>query len=214
MSLAEAGVCNRALGRIGQTQYITDLTDKNQNGRACLLYFADSRDAVLEARSWPFAMRRAPLAPLTITRDGWLYTYAPPADLIAPRYIFNPALQAVPIISDPFAIDQVPGSPFPTDIPYAVEDDETLGKVILTNQQSAELVYTARITQVARWTLLFKDCVAWWLASDLALNLMKDRNLATSMMQGYERALARAAAASFNQQKPNPRPLSRYERSR
>lgn len=215
MASAEAGVCNRALLRIGQTQAIANLTDANVTARTCLAEFADARDEVLEARPWPFAMRRATLAPLSgNTRDGWLYVCAWPADCVAPRYIHNPALQATvdpagELQASPVSMQ----SALPVDIPFITENDEVAGNVILTNQLAPVLVYTARITAPALWGKHFTNALVFKLAAVLALSIRKSTPLAAAMDAKYEFALARAGRV-FNNQKPPPRPMSVFERNR
>lgn len=216
MATSEADVCNRALGRIGQTQFITSLDDASAIARVANAYYADSRDAVLEALPWTFAMRRQTLAALAdVTRDGWQFCYSVPYDYLAARFIYNPTITGGvsgdgSLVGEPSTLFGA----FPLVVPFDIESDPNAGTIILTNQESAEFVYTAQITQVTKFSPLFVDALAWLLASDFALAIMKKPNVAQAMLQKYEMALFRAGAANARQTKRHHRPRSKFERNR
>lgn len=216
MATSEADVCNRALGRIGQTQFITSLDDASTIAKVASTYYADARDEVLETLPWTFAMRRASLAPLAnVTRDGWQFCYAIPADCIATRFIYNPTITGG--ISGDGSLVGEPATwfgAFPLVVPFDVESDAVAGTIIVTDQADAEIVYTAQITQVPRFSPLFIDALAWNLAADFALAIMKKPNVAQSMLQKYELALGRAGAANARQTKRHHQPRSKFERNR
>lgn len=212
---AEARICNRALLRIMQSRPISSLDEATTWARSCKALFADSRDAVLEARDWPFARRRAVLAQIADgARGGWGYAYTLPDDCIEPRFI-EPSTSADADDDD----DEVPVDPTgllsgAVPVPFETEDDETLGRVLLTDEDTVDLVYTARVTAVPRFSPLFVDALAWQLAADLALGVAKKGDLAEKCMRMYELALARAGAAASKARKPRARPPSTFERNR
>lgn len=215
MATAEAGVCNRALLRIGSSQLINDLGQNSPTARSCLALYPDARDATLEARWWPFARRRKVLAALTDgERGGWAYAYTLPSDCIAPRYIDGDSdpEDTNDILTGTFDPTGITSGALP--VPFETEDDETSGRVLLTDQPSAELVYTARIDQVARFTPTFKDALAFKLAADLAFGVAKKPAVGEAMLKAFEAALSRAAASSSKQAKPRRRPMSVFERNR
>lgn len=187
MATAEAGICNIALRRIGQGQEIDNLNQASVTARACKTFYADARDAVLEARVWPFAKRRAGLSEVADgARGQWAYCYTLPADCIRPLYLFNG--------SDEPTADQL--------VPFDVEDDATVGKVLVTNLSPAPLVYTSQITTVAKFPPLFVDCLAWKLAADLALALTKKTAFADGCFQKFIAMLGVANAAQLNATQP------------
>jgi hypothetical protein len=215
MATAEARICNRALARIGQLQQIVSLDQASAIARACKALYADSRDATLEARDWPFARRRSVLGAIADgQRGGWAYAYTLPADCIAPRYIEpnqNNLDDDDVLIAPADILGLVSGN---RGIAFETEDDAALGRVLLTDQPDAELVYTARIEAVPRFTSTFVDALSYKLASDLALSVAKRPPLAEALQREFELTLARAAAASSKQQKPRRPPLSSFERNR
>ena len=220
MPTAEADICNVALRRIGQTnKLIDDLeTDKGTVAEACRDLYAHHRDELLETLPWPFATRRASLAALSgITRSGWVGVFSLPADCLAPRYIWHPVPAADQLRPTNMSFLQS----FAPVVHFVIEDADTLddgtpgpGRVLLTNEATPELVYTAQVTQPPRFTPLFTDALAWHLAADLAVALSKRPSVAVAMQKKYEAALARAGRASFNAEKRHEHRVSPYERFR
>lgn len=185
MSLTEAGLCNLALVRIGQRGLIDSLTENTIEAQVAGAVYESARDAVLEAFWWPFATERSELA-LVVDgeRDGWEYAYAVPSPCVAPRYIWsgvrNPAREAR--------------------IPFAIEHDAVFGRVLLTDQEDAQLIFTARVDVVALFPPLFVQALAWKLAAELALGLSVKPQVGMVMEQKYEAAVAVAAAVAFRDQ--------------
>jgi hypothetical protein len=214
MPTAEVRICNRALARIGQTQQITSLDQANSAARACKALFADSRDATLEAHDWPFARRRATLAAIADgERGSFAFAYTLPDDCISPRFI-EPAISADDVDDDQVLVDPTGVMSGGRPVPFELEDDEALGTVLLTDQEDAELVYTARVEAVPRWTANFLECLSMRLAADLALSVSKRPQLASMLEQKFEKAVARAASLASKHRKPRARPPSFFERNR
>lgn len=179
-----AQLCNIALARVGQRQFIDNLDENNAQAKLCKTLYAPARDTVLESFAWQFAARRATLALLAaVTRDGWTYAYDLPSDCLAPREIYagtrNPAGEQR--------------------IPWSVEDDPTYGRIVLTDQAEAVLSYTRAMETVALFPPLFIEALAWKLASDLALSLPVKPAVFPMTKREYEIALSRAIAAQLNQ---------------
>lgn len=214
MATAEVRICNRALARVGQTQQITSLDQANSVARACKALFADSRDATLEAHDWPFARRRSTLAAITDGERGdFAFAYTLPDDCIAPRFL-EPAVSIDDVDDDQVLVDPTGVMTGGRPVPFELEDDATLGTVLLTDQEDAELVYTARVEQVPRWTPNFLECLSLRLSADLALSVAKRPQLAEVLDRKFERAVARAASLASKHRKPRARPPSSFERNR
>lgn len=180
MASSIAGICNVALSRVGETNFIDSLSDETSTAQVCNVLWDHSRSVVLSSHSWKFATVRASLAALSgVERSGWEYSYALPVGCLTPLYIYpgkrNPASEER--------------------IPFEQEDDETVGPILLTDEEDAELVYVRDVENVARWPALFVDVITWKLASELALAIPNKGDLAAGMNAAYERALARAAAS-------------------
>lgn len=195
-----AQLCNVALARVGQRQLLDNLDEKNEAARLCKALYGPARDAVLELFAWPFAMRRAALALLApgSERDGWAYAYDLPSECLAPREIW--AGTRAP------ARDQR--------IPWALEDDATAGRILLTDQSEAVLLYTRAVETVGLFPPLFVDTVAWKLACDLALSLPVKPQLLPMLDRKYQMALASASAAALNQRQEDAPPDAEWIRGR
>lgn len=204
----EVDIANVALLRIGQLATIADLAEDTPQAEAVRSIFAHTRDAVLEAFAWPFATFRFQLNVIASIDDdpddenlrtGWGFTYAVPNNCLAPRYIY-------------------PGTNNPgegQEIPFTIEGDESRGRVLLTDQAEAELVYTKLVETPARWSPMFRDALALRLAADLAMSVAKKPQLGLGLHRMFESWISRAAAAQANQaRKELPPPDASFIRDR
>jgi hypothetical protein len=204
----EAGICNLALLRVGQLQRITSLEDDTPEAEACRTCWELARDATLEAAAWPFATRRFALTAQTNgERGGWEYAYPLPSDFIAARNLDQADAD------HPLGIYNTnPGEA--EQLVFRIEGDAAVGRVLLTNVEAAVLVYTAKVEQPARWSPMFRQAVAWHLASDLAFGLAKNQRLGFAMLQAFEKFIRLAAASAFNQERKELPPESELINSR
>lgn len=200
MATTEARVCNIALLRVGITQFIGSLGEATTEANVCNQLWEDARDAVLEARWWRFATRRSVLSLLTsVTRSGWGFVYSLPTDCVAPRFIWN----------------GMRNPPAQLRVPFTMElNDAATAKVLLTDMEDAELIYTRRVGEVGLFPALFVNALAWKLAADLALALPVKPQVGLAMQQGYARALAEAAVADFDMAQEDLPPESETIRER
>lgn len=185
-------ICNRALGRIGHTQLIESIADDGVEAEQCDLNFEACRDEALQFHPWNFATKRVVLAEDAVAeRTDWDYVYTYPTDCLFARFIVPPGVR------NPMAIER---------IEFQIEaDDAGTGRVILTDQSEAELVYTMRHTAATVWPQTFCSALAWRLAIELALGLKKDPAMAERISTGYDRTILKAAATDANEaQRPPP----------
>lgn len=186
-----AEVCNLALVAIGHTSFIDDLDEDSAEAAVAKAIYATARDACLERFAWKFAALRKALADLgeAAVRDGWDFAYALPADCITPRAIVLEGVRA----------------PSPEQrIPFDVEADASAlgrgnvdGRVLLTDQEDAWLIYTARVETVSLFSPLFVKTLSWDLAAGFALGVQKKPAVAMQMTAQYERALLVAEAGQL-----------------
>lgn len=199
MATSEAGVCNIALLRIGQRGGIDSLDEPTEAARACKFLFADARDLTLRGAWWKFATRRAALAPLAnITRTGWSYVYAWPADCLTPRFIW-------PGLRNPSAENRVP---------FDTENDAQRGNLLLSDAVTPELFYTFKHTSVGQWPPEFVDALAWRLAADLARGLVVKPALGDAMDKRAEFSIQRAAALELRKGQEDEPPEAEFIRVR
>ncbi len=185
-----AEVCNLGLTAIGHTAYIDALDEESTE--------AEVANATRRAA---LAMLAGPGVNEARLRNGWAYTYATPVDLIAAQHITVDGIRApAPEARIPFKIEADNGGHGPT----------VAGKVVLTDQDAAELVYTARVTTPALWSGAFVEALSWKLAAKFALGIQKKPAVALQMEQAFERALAIAAASQYRQSTEDRPPDSEF----
>ncbi len=192
-STTPVDVCNLALLYIANGQTITALDDRTSAARACKVFYAKARDALLESFPWKFATKRSVLALSTEERTGWAYVYDLPADCLAPRSIY-------PGKRMPSALEK---------IPFDVE-----GTLLLTDWAEAELIYTFQETVVAHWPALFVEALAWALAMKLCLTLPVKPEWSKGAKVEAELAFRKAGAAQFRATQEDPTPPSEYTSAR
>jgi hypothetical protein len=199
MAVTEASICNVALLRVGQRQTIDSLEEATTEAMACKALYPFARDSLLEEVWWSWATKRQVLALTAETRTGWSYVYAFPSDCVTARYLS--ASVRFP------AEDQT--------IPFAFEaSDDGTARVLLTDQESAELVYTAGITNPNLWSAMARDALAWRLAADLVSALpVKPQLAAQALGMAARRALEAAAADRAQSQLDRPQ-LAEHLRAR
>lgn len=198
MASVEAAVCNIALLRIGQLVTLSSLEDNSPYGRACKALWDTSRDAVLEARWWTFAKRRATLAQITsggeaVEAGPFSFSYSLPDDYIAARYIETGALS--------------PGEG--EEIPFEIELNAAgTARVLVANEETVELVYTAKIAAMGLWSPMARDALAMKMASDLAMSVAKKPQLGLDLMKAWVAFTNAAASANANQRRADVPPDS------
>jgi len=153
-ALTAAGVCNMALGYIGERQTIQSLTEDTPPAIACATFYAETVRECLSMHWWRFATKRAVLALSTEVRDEWGYAYALPTDCLQPQFIWNG-------VRNP---NRAQLTPFTTEL-----NDAGTNQLLLTDQVDATLVYTKLVENPAQWSPNFGKAVAWALAIELAL---------------------------------------------
>jgi hypothetical protein len=194
MAASEVQICNLALARIGVRDYIESLSDASEAAETCNLFYEPMRDAALEAFPWPFATRRASLAELAgVERDGWDYVYSLPADCVAPRYIY-------PGTTNPSAANRVP---------FEIED-EAGADVLLANVEEPVLIYTYRVTDVAKFKPAFTDALSWLLAAELAVALEAKEEKEVRARTRWMAALAEAKRVALSQRQAELSPDSEF----
>jgi hypothetical protein len=196
MATTPAQITNLALGAIGQRQLIDLLTEDSPEAAAAQVYYEQARLEVLSSWWWKFATKRQVLALTGDERTDWAFCYATPSDCLVARYIWN-------------------GRAAPTNIPFDKElDDAGTGLVILTDQEDAELVYTAKAPPIGLYPPHFVRAFALHLATYLANMLPVRPELGNNLNQRATFALQTAQKLDANEGKQDEKPDSEFTRVR
>ena len=166
----EVSICSNALRRLGDDP-ITSLTDDTERARLCNSFYADARDAVLRLHPWNFAITRTSLAQLSDTPSyGFAYQYSLP--------------------TSPYCL-RVLGMEY-EDYIFKVENYSTQGRVLLTDESTAKILYVARITDTIQFDALFVDVLTAKLALDLCYPITNSVSLQDKMQKLYQLKLSDA----------------------
>lgn len=189
MATTEAQICNLALLKVGQREQILSLGENSASAQACAIAYPQARDSLLASWPWRFAAYRATLALLAnVERSGWEYAYALPADCLEARSVY-PGARVVPEESK---------------VPFAIEHEPGVGRVLLTDQEDAELLYTRKVETVVLYPPLFVEALAAKLAIELAFGHAVKPALADQLLKSAELALSRACASELRQGQQGP----------
>lgn len=157
----ETTICNLALAKLG-IDPIMALTDASKPAQYCKRFHDDTRDEVLSSHRWNFAMARATLNRLAAAPAfEWAFAYQLPDD----------CLRIVQL--NGYDTTERKGE-------FSIE-----GRELLTDAETAEVRYIARVTDASAWPPLFVDALATKLASKLAAPLTGSRTAATEMLSLY-----------------------------
>lgn len=197
----EVAVCNRALFRVGHTKPITALDGTSEEARVCNAIYAICREELLAALDWPFARRHKVLVEdVTVEHQAWEHAYALPADCLVPREIWMGLRRPRTDDRTPFGLEakaDLSGQLLWCDVAPVVDE-------------APYLRYTANVTTVAAWPVLFSDALAWKLAIELSMALAVKRELRQDAAQGYEISLSRAMTSAAEQEQADPSPDSEF----
>jgi len=166
----EVSICSNALRRLGDDP-ITSLTDDSERARLCNAFYEDARDACLRSHPWNFAITRASLTQLSDSPVyGYDYQYALPTDPYCLRVL---AMEYEDYI-------------------FKVENFSTQGRVLLTDEETAKIIYIARITDTTLFDSLFVDTLITKLASDLAYPVTNSLKVQEQMYKLYQLKISEA----------------------
>lgn len=193
-------ICSLALSHVGG-YYLESLDEPRKEARECKRLYAPARDATLEVFDWGFARKRLALGLLADTVDGWDYVYAWPSDCAMPRRIYDPSNPENTQETDP--------------IPMDLGVNSALSKrTIMTDQEDAILIYTAKVEDSNVYTASFVDALSWRLASDLAIPLRSDSKLQQNFLQQFRLRIGEAGVSSANADKKKPSSVSSFQSAR
>lgn len=161
MATTDVAMANNAIARLGGA-FITSFDDNTKEARLAKLYYEDTVDEVLEMHDWNFSRVRVRLPQLTTTPTfDWDYEYTLPADPYCIR-----VLRAV-----------ADGG---LDIEYVIE-----GRKLLSDSDSANILYTARFRTVGEMSMGFQQAVQVRLAHKMSYDLTPKISVRNSLLQEF-----------------------------
>lgn len=196
-------ICNRALSHTGTDQAIASLGEKSKEARVCARWYEPSRDQLLRTFAWNFAQRREKLADMGEAPTGWQYRYRYPTDCIDLQRViqagnYHPGMEMDGIDMAVFRI--------------ASSGDG--GRVILTNIEQAEAIYTARVEDPNLFPADFVVALEMTLAANIAMPMVAQPQLTDYLANKARAALSEAMAANLNEGHSPDQPDAEWVRDR
>ena len=187
MAVSETSICNMALSRLGH-DFISSLGEATKAGRLCNLHYEPTRDALLRAHPWNFAVRRAELAQITDAPTfEFAYAYALPTDFL--RMVQTEG-EALGDYSSDYRVEGLLGSTV---------------KVLVTDDGSTKIEYVAKISDPNAFDAAFVDVLAQRLSAEICVALTDNANLAQNLWKIYSDKLREAR--NMDAQEGTPRGL-------
>lgn len=152
MSYSVVQICNLSLNEIGEIPIVSLDDVDSVNARKCKLLYEPTKNRILSAYKWNFAMARASdtLAKTDIVNPfEYAYSYQLPVDCLRAWDIYG------------------------SDSLWVVEGDK-----LLCNDSSVNLRYIKRIENPNLFTAAFVECVVLDIASSLAISIGGDNGVA------------------------------------
>lgn len=187
MAESNTQVCNMALARIGARRIndYSDDTDTKNEAIQCRLHYVQTRDELQRSHLWVFNKTRA-----TLSRDTdspsfeYTYQYLLPSDFLRYRYKYDTGSLSNQMSAWSFSLER--------------KSDGT--RILLTDESSVCLVYSARVTDPTKWDDLFTALFVLKLAKKLATPLARsDKNMMASINEDLEEIEPRVRALDRNE---------------
>lgn len=163
MNYTEVGICNMALGLLGE-ETITAFDSSSTRARLCEVHYVLARDRLLELADWSFARKYSVLQQLVVTTStpvpAGFSLYGIPADCLVPRD-FHP-----------------PGTQINWEVLHG-------GILVPETVSGLGLYYTYREVSPSRFTAGFTHLLSLDLGAKLARPLTGDSKLAQSLVVQY-----------------------------
>jgi hypothetical protein len=179
---SEVLICNRALQILGEDTIIS-LTDDSNAARALNLAYEPVRDAEMERRMWRFTIKRASLPALNDDPEhGYGYQYQPPADFLS-------LLHGADLTSDADLSDYRSG-------PHGTRFSFENGKILTDLSAPLEIIYKARVVDVALYPASFSESLSARLAYECCERITGSDSKVQLAERRYNQAIREARWAN------------------
>ena len=189
-------ICNMALGRIGVSRFIADLSDTSNEARVCAKFYELTRNRVLADFDWNFAKSFVALQDIGSPPIGWAYRYRYPNNCLKARVVTYTTTSTSSATPANLTVDR---------IPFEVVEDELNGALaICCNILTPTLIFTKQITNPTLFSYAFINSLAWALASEIGAPLTANKEFVATAANAYLISLQQAIANNANEATPLP----------
>jgi len=175
---SETQIANLALTRLGHYELSSLATDQTKEGRVMRAHYEPTRDLLLRAHPWNWAIARATLAASsTAPNHEYTYAYPLPDDFLKMVNTYNEigvvtyfdAQVGQYIAPDQYRIEIVGGQ-----------------RCIVTDESTCSIEYVSKVTDVAQFDPLFVDLLAQRLACEVCYPITQNSALNERLWQIFE----------------------------
>lgn len=175
---ADTDICNLALSRIGHYDLLSSLDEASKAAKLCKINYAPTRDAVLRAHPWNFAIKRVTLASDdAVIPFEYAYRFPLPSDCLK---VVRTNLDAEGCPAD-----------------YRIE-----GRALLTDESVVSIEYIAQVTDVTLYDALFVDLLAQRLAMELVIPMTDNATAYKTLADVYQAKLTEARSTDAQEGTP------------
>lgn len=181
---------NIALSMLGDRATLTSIDPPEGSAQAdhCARFYPIARDEALEAFDWTFARRIELATATTSPHPGWMYAYYVPNNCLRVRGLTRDTGIAMVDPQD--------------DIHYELMTDSIGREIVVANEEDLYVVFTAVISDPAKFSSGFCAALEHLLASKLAGPVLKGRTGAQAskeMYAAYQMLISKEATRNLNQ---------------
>ena len=186
MAESDTTICNQALGRIGAKRIVDldDDSDTKPEAQQCRLHFKPTRDALQRSHFWVFNKGREALS--QDTNDPpfeYANQFLLPSDFLRYRYKHDggAASNEISVFS------------------FSLETNVDGARVLLTDEDSVNLVYSKLVTDAAKFDPLFVEVLVLKLARKLSVPLSGDDKMTEGIDADLKPLMASVRALDRNE---------------
>lgn len=201
MGYTRTEIANFALSHIGTGKQISDLdTESSNEAKLCRRFYEISRDSTLKDFQWGFATQYADLALVSENPTiEWNYSYRYPSDCVLVRRILS----------------GIRNETRQSRVSFKITRDSS-GRLIYTDEQSACVEYTQRVTDSGQYpddfVLALSYRLSHYIISGLTTGDTSKRR--DNIFKLYLQELSLARMGSYNEEQPDELPDSEFIRVR
>lgn len=176
-------ICNEAIALVGGHR-ILSMDEAGEEARLCKLFYDNLRDALLRSHRWNFARTRVELGRLAdAPAFGWDYAYQLPADCL--RVLEFNGSETTDETADDYEIE---------------------GTKLLSDAETANIVYTKQITDTVKMDALFIRVLALQLGAAISRKLSGSETLGAKLLGEASAALIPARRVDSGEPRSRRRP--------
>lgn len=195
MTSSVVDICNEALSHTGTDAFINSLDEQSKEAKLCSRWYETTRDQILRTFAWNFAQRRVVLADMGDPPTGYRYRYRYPVDALMIQRVY-PAGEWSPSIGHAQEFERLNS--------WEVASSGDGGRVILTNIENAEAVFTVRVVDPNLFDPLFQMSLAFKLAANIAMPLVSNPEIVEYLRNKTRESMSEALQVNLSEAQEPP----------